>query len=481
MTILLTEPMPHQREEEIFASVRARGSWWDPGTGKSRGFLGHLDRLNDLQAIDSVVILAPKGVHSNWTRHELPKHVASGALVSHAWSTDDAGKSKHDDAARKLLDASEKRPSFLAISYDSMMTDEGHDFLRKLVKAKPRLLLGVDEVQRIKTPGAKRSMRTMALSKKAHFSRAMTASLVDNSPFDAYNPLRVLDPEAWHGIGCDNFAAFKAYFGVWEQVQRGPRSYPALTKYRNEKELQALIAKYGRRIEKADVLNLPEKRRARVYFKMERAQRKVYDDLKAQLFTILEDGSMVSCQQRIVLMTRLSQVAAGYVPDDDERRLRFLCDPNPRVKLTIDTVEDYPGQKLIFSRFTPDVDALLVELKKRKKTAVRYDGLVNDKDRVDALVAFETGAAEYFVSKPECGGVGLNLVQAENVSYHTCGFSYEGRRQSEDRAHRYGQDKVVGYTDTLAEDSIDEYVMAKLNKKKSVSADLMGDSDLSLI
>lgn len=473
--------MPHQKEEEIFASARARGSWWDPGTGKSRGFLGHLDRLAEMQAIDSVIVLAPKGVHSNWTRHELPKHVSPGSLVAHAWSTDDAGKAKHDDSARRLLDASERRPSFLAISYDSMMTDAGHDFMRALIKAKPRVLLGADEIQRVKTPGAKRSMRTMALSKKAHFSRAMTASLVDNSPFDAYNPLRVLDPDAWQGIGCSNFAAFKAYFGVWEQIQRGPRSYPKLTKYRNERTLQEIIARYGRRIEKAAVLSLPEKRRGRVYSKMEPAQRKVYDELKKQLFTILPDGSMVSCQQAIVLMTRLSQVAAGYVPDDDERRIRFLVDPNPRVQLTIDTIEDYPGQKIIFSRFTPDVDALLKELARRGKSAVRYDGLVNDKDRVDALVAMEQGDAEYFVSKPECGGVGLNLTMAETVSYHTIGFSYEGRRQSEDRAHRYGQEKVVSYIDTLAEDSIDEYVMQKLNQKKSVSGDLMGDSDLSLI
>ena len=49
------------------------------------------------------------------------------------------------------------------------------------------------------------------------------------------------------------------------------------------------------------------------------------------------------------------------------------------------------------------------------------------------------------------------------------------RLQSEDRAHRIGQDNPVLYIDLVAEDSVDEKVVESLRNKFNVASQITGD------
>jgi SNF2 family DNA or RNA helicase len=51
----------------------------------------------------------------------------------------------------------------------------------------------------------------------------------------------------------------------------------------------------------------------------------------------------------------------------------------------------------------------------------------------------------------------------------------EVREQSEDRAHRIGQEKNVTYIDLMAERTIDEFIVNALDKKMKLSAQTLGE------
>ena len=79
------------------------------------------------------------------------------------------------------------------------------------------------------------------------------------------------------------------------------------------------------------------------------------------------------------------------------------------------------------------------------------------------------------------GGYGLNLTQASTVIYFSNSFNLEIRQQSEDRAHRIGQENKVTYIDLIAKDTIDEFVLKSLNQKLTLSAQTLGEEVLKFL
>ena len=51
----------------------------------------------------------------------------------------------------------------------------------------------------------------------------------------------------------------------------------------------------------------------------------------------------------------------------------------------------------------------------------------------------------------------------------------EVREQSEDRAHRIGQEENVTYIDLMALGTIDEFIVKALDKKLKLSAETLGE------
>ena len=83
--------------------------------------------------------------------------------------------------------------------------------------------------------------------------------------------------------------------------------------------------------------------------------------------------------------------------------------------------------------------------------------------------------ASFFVGNPSTGGYGLTLTVASYVVYFSNSYNLEVREQSEDRAHRIGQDKNVTYIDLITENTIDEFIVSALDKKLKLSAETLGE------
>ena len=59
--------------------------------------------------------------------------------------------------------------------------------------------------------------------------------------------------------------------------------------------------------------------------------------------------------------------------------------------------------------------------------------------------------------------------------YYSNDFNLGTRLQSEDRAHRIGTKRTVRYIDLVAEDTLDEAIVAALQRKEDVAARVLKD------
>ena len=197
----------------------------------------------------------------------------------------------------------------------------------------------------------------------------------------------------------------------------------------------------------------------------------------------------------ITRLLRLQQITCGYLPTDDEAEPVYtIPGPNRRLDLLCDLIEESQHKVIVWARFQMDITLIMDALRERGISAVRYDGLVNDDERADAKARFQgerplyhngqvvgreavppEEQARVFVGNPAAGATGLTLTAAKTVIYYSNSFKLIDRLQSEDRAHRIGQDNSVLYIDLVAEDSVDEKVVEALRNKFNVASQITGD------
>ena len=76
---------------------------------------------------------------------------------------------------------------------------------------------------------------------------------------------------------------------------------------------------------------------------------------------------------------------------------------------------------------------------------------------------------------PKTGGFGLTLTAANTVIYYSNSYDLELRVQSEDRAHRIGQENKVTYVDLLSPGTIDEKIVGALRSKIRIADQILGE------
>jgi SNF2 family DNA or RNA helicase len=473
----LTDPFKHQLDEWTRSKdLDYRGILWEQGTGKTKLTIDTAWSMFLNQEIDGLLVLAPNGVHDNWVTDELPEHMPRPYQAYSYHSKTAASKREQRELARLMR---WEGLAVLAMSYDAFMTKRGRKAALEFLEERSVLWV-CDESQRIKTPSAKRTRAVVLHAKKVKRKRILSGTPVTNSPFDVYSQLRFLDEDIWRREGFASYEAFKTYFGVWEErvnESTGGR-FRVVVQYKNLDQLAAIVDKYCSRVTK-DILNLPPRLYSKRYFDLEPDQRRIYDEIKHNMLTMLEDGELVTTPLVIVQLLRLQQITCGYLPSDD--CVHYHTFPkNPRLSCAFDMLEDVPGQAIIFARFHQDVDQIMERFRAsarsdRQIEAVQYDGRTEPHDRVAARQKFQGGEYKYFVGNPACAGVGLTLHAASEVLYYSNSFNLEHRIQSEARAHRIGQDKSVKYTDIMARNTVDPKIVKSLRDKFNIASKITGD------
>ena len=464
------EPYDHQRAYlQRFWRKPVAALFADMGTGKSFMVINNLSMLYDRGAINSALIIAPKGVYRNWVNLELPKHLPEHILHRTAlWLP--APRKAEKAKLESLWEVTEDL-KILVMNIEALSTSKGVEYATRFVRS-TNCFMEIDESTTIKTPTAKRAKNAVKVGKEARFKRIMTGSPVTRSPLDLFQQCDFLHPEC---LNSTSYYAFRARYAVMVEKNMGSHSFKKVVGYRKLDELKEKLDRFSYRIRKDQCLDLPEK----VYIKREvpltKEQEKAYSEMKTMALALLKDG-MVTTVNALTQLMRLHQIVCGHVKLDDDR---VVSVPSKRIEELLSVIEEASDKVIIWANYRHDIDAIKLALQKEYGMSAvgTYYGDTDDDERARVVKEFQDPESElrFFVGNPRTGGYGLTLTAADTVVYYSNSFDLEVRLQSEDRAHRIGQTRSVTYVDLISPDTVDEKIVKALRGKIDIANQVLGE------
>jgi SNF2 family DNA or RNA helicase len=470
--------------------------------------------------INGLLIIAPNGVARNWL-DEVQIHLTetvnhkivlwrSGKMATKAAMVDLTGLLRHGGL------------SILSMNIDALITTAAKTYLTKWFQAR-RTFVALDESIDISSPGAARTKVALRVARRSIIRRIADGTPADAKPLGLYAQTQFLEPGL---LGASTYVAFKARYTEQEtrdvgehnricdncggngwfdggvRCERcrgscfiGNKQIETVVGYKNLDELAQKLKPFAFRVTRADCADLPPKVFERRYFALSPVQQRIFNELKMEFRAELA-GKVVTANIVLTRLLRLQQVASNHLPIDGDLRICEGCqgegcancddrgvlgqsrrvavvdpDKNPRLETLQTVLEPLTGQGIIWTRFVPDVEAVMGSL----RNAVRYDGQVPPDQRIEAIQNFQAGNAQYFVANPRAAGRGLDLSAANFVVYYAHDWSLRWRNQSEDRAQSLKRTESVLYIDLVAEATPDEKIIAALRDGKELSEQVLGD------
>ena len=466
--------VPFEHQVSACADARDKQGWaWlmEMGTGKSKVAIDDFGDHFTRQMIDCVVVLCPKAIMRNWVDGEIPLHCNVDYSVK-MWRPGGGNSTQQRELERLLQTADHLR--ILVMNTEALGSSSvTFNYLMKFVRS-GRCAMYVDESTQVKNHKAKRTQAVMQASSRCVLRRIMSGQPVANSPMDLYSQFEVLQDAA---LGCRTFSAFQARYADIVLQNFGGRRVRTVAGYRNLDDLSERVGRLSTRVKKEDCLDLPDKVFVTRFVEPTRDQQRVYDELKRWAFTSLGEET-VTIDSALLRYLRLQQVLCGFVTDDSGL-VQDIDDG--RIPALMEGISETTGDMVIWSRFrhcVPRIVAAVEELLGPGSCAQFHGGNVQTRDQEQER--FKTDPRCRVMVATEAGARGNTWVNAKTHHFHSNGFSYEVRVQSEDRSHRIGQTSKVTYIDYVVPDSVDVHVLAALKSKQDLAATIV-DSPAELL
>ena len=465
-----TTPYAHQLKAlEMSWNKEVFAYFMEMGTGKSKVLLDNVAMLFDKGKINSVLIVAPKGVYKNWHDSEIPEH-----LVEHINKNVVLWKSlitkEQKIKLNSLFNNDFTKLQFLIMNVEALSTKKGLDFARQFLNVK-RALFAVDESTTIKNPSAKRTKNILGLSKLSKYRRILTGSPVTKSPLDLYTQCFFLDPFL---LDHNSYYSFRTRYALMRTANFNGRSVQVVVGYHNLGELSKKLEPFSYRVLKDDCLDLPPKTFMKRVIQLTPEQKRVYQQMKTSALAIL-NGKMVTTMNVITQMMRLQQITCGHFKADDGSTQNIK---NNRIIELMDVLEEVEGKAIIWAHWRHDIDTIVESIEEQYPgSVVTYYGDTSTEDRQKAIKKIQDPESKvrFLVGTPQTGGYGITLTGASTMIYYSNGYDLEKRQQSEARIDRIGQKKPMTYIDIIAEDTIDEKIVKSLRKKVNIATEVMGE------
>jgi superfamily II DNA or RNA helicase len=140
----------------------------------------------------------------------------------------------------------------------------------------------------------------------------------------------------------------------------------------------------------------------------------------------------------------------------------------------LDTALAEGHKALVFSQWTSLLDLLEPGLRTAAIDFARLDGSTRDRPAVLRRFADEAGPPVLLLSL-KAGGTGLNLVAADHVFLLDPWWNPAAEDQAADRAHRIGQTRPVLVHRLVAEDTVEERILALQERKRGLAEAVVGE------
>jgi len=504
-----TEPFQHQKEHfEKHRDSEYWGLFWQQGTAKTKPIIDTASHLYETSKIDVLVIITLKGVHTNWIKREIPKHMPDRVpRLTHTWvskktSVQRKGEEKHSEVPKYLQRErdrflkSQGRLKILAINIEAfshgklMKDNEAIKYLAQVIKKhKGRCMGVVDESSTIKDPKSSRTDRVIRFGPHFTYRRVLTGTPITQSPFDIYTQTEFLKPGL---LGFRNYSAFTRHHGCYRTVHFGHgatrRSFQQLDSYAYLDELRDKLKVFSDEMTKADCLDLPPKLFEIRDVELSLEQIRAYDQMQElylhEMQTAEEGVKILSATNALHRLRRLHDITLGFARDDPDTKTERVTHrfPHNRLRVLDEIIAEEAGKMLIFADAVPAIEELVEHLAKEygKESVVAYYGAIGDADRDIAIDSFQDldSKVRFLVGGSMSSIVyGQTLHAANTVVFYSNAYSLERRLQAEDRAHRAGLTHPVLYIDICATGTVDEKVRESLMAKIDIASQVVSLMD----
>ena len=464
-----TKPYAHQLTAlEKSWNKETYAYFMEMGTGKTKVLIDNMSMLYDKGKIDGSLIVAPKGVIKTWYEQELPTHLVDHIEnVTVLWQPN---ITKGQQEKLESLFEIETALHILVMNVEAFSTEKGMKFASKFLNSH-KTLMAIDESTTIKTPTAKRTKNIISLSKYAKYKRIMTGSPVTKNPLDLFTQCEFLDP---YLLDHASYYSFRNRYAVMKSMHVRGRTIQVVDAFQNLAELSEKLQGFSYRVLKEDCLDLPPKNFIKRHVTLTPDQKKVYQQMKKEAIATL-NGKVTSTITVLTQLMRLHQITCGHFTADDWSTQSVESN---RLNELMSVLEETEGKAIIWANYQLSVSEIIQRIIKEygKDSYVHYYGLTSQEDRQDFIRKFQNDPkCRFLIGTPQTGGYGITLTQANTVIYYSNGYDLEKRLQSEDRAHRIGQNKTVTYVDIIAEDTVDEKIVKALRNKINIASEVMGE------
>lgn len=403
------------------------------------------------EKIHHVLIVCPNSILDNWAK-EIKTWSEFGCIILRG-------------DRYKRTELLEKPAPIYLINYEAVRI-----FLPLLQKKEFDTII-LDEIHHAKSSTAAVTKAILKLAATAKARKGMTGTLVTNSLLDLWSIAQFIEP----AIFKTNFWGFRNRYMLNANAGKPWMNFPDWRpKPGAMEEVKKMLEPWTIRFEKKDVLSyLPPMLFQRRSVELSGDQERAYNELKRHFLTELQEGKILAVPDVLPRLTKLLQVASGFVYDESSAQGAHHFKSNPKIQELQNVLEEIGNERVvIWTAFREEMEMLSEALNSNRfdfyENAV-IGGQTHPDVRQSLVDNFNAGKIHHLICHPACAGEGLTIL-APYVIYFSRTWKLTDRLQPLGRHHRPGAEVFDNITviDLVTKGTVEEQVMAALTEKKDL-------------
>lgn len=416
------KPFKHQKETTIFLLQNKRAyNFSDLGTGKTLSHLWAADFLMVNDKLKQVLIVGPLStMQSVWGSEIFLNFPHRRYRIAHG-----------TQAAR--VAAIESNAEFIIINHDGITIPAVQAAIIKKIRSGEIGLIIIDELTAFKKHTTNRS-KAMQLITAECGDRAgvqgITGAPTPNKPTEAFGQAKVVNPAN------PNLPRYFKQFQMKVEYQAGPYLW---LPFDDADQTVSSILQPAIRYRRDDCIDIPECQYIERVVEFTPQQKDMYKRMKDELMVEYEAGE-ITAVNAAVKMTKLLQIAAGSVKDDEGKVLSI--DSSTRDDQLWEIFEETGQTKLVvFAAFRASITHLEEFFKSKKVKVASIHGSVDHGARAEHIRNFQNGDLQVIIIQPQSSAHGITLTASNVIVWYSLVASGEIHVQANGRITRAGQQR----------------------------------------
>jgi len=370
---------------------------------------------------------------------------------------------------------------WLIVNYDVIGREANRE---RILGYMPGILI-MDEAHYIKNSKSKRTKEALKYAQVALAVYLLTGTPVLNRPMELFTLLQAIE----HPLTMKKYAWYvyaRRYCGgrnveFYRTVVDPATNRRIKRKFKfletkgatNLEELKKHIEPHYLRRTKAVLGDkLPEKIITNVEIEIPKEYQKQYESAWGEYITKLilsedtENEDIINAQlaQHIIELNKIKQIVS-------------LGKVDAIVKDVLNMVEQ-DEKVIVFTQYRETLDTIKEKLEGKKIGVVKIDGRDKANEREKAVHNFqEDEETKVLVGNIKAAGIGIDLTAASTVLFADMEWTPAVHQQAEDRAHRYGQKRLVNVYYYVGKDTVDEEILDMLDRKNQIISRILEGED----